>query len=155
MSVCSSERGLLHVHRLFPWPDAEQKREVSRIERAAFPGEEAYKHDATDHSSGQHWFVVERSSMQPVSLVAYVRLLDREDGSVYLEDLAVDPEYRRGGVGACLVSHALGSFAERRVFTRVKQDDARAEAFYTKLGFRPTGTWRTGPYGRVQEWKLA
>jgi ribosomal protein S18 acetylase RimI-like enzyme len=52
----------------------------------------------------------------------------------FIDQLYVDPDHQRGGIGAALIAHARGlSPAGLRLFTL--QINANARAFYEKLGF--------------------
>lgn len=57
-----------------------------------------------------------------------------------ISDLAVRAEFRRQGIGAALVRHACGWFADRdirRIELRVATTNEASTAFWRKMGFRP------------------
>ncbi len=65
-------------------------------------------------------------------------------GSIYLEDLYVNPEFRGGGVGAALMS-ALATIANisgcRRLEWSVLDWNEPAINFYQRLGAKPVSGW--------------
>ena len=58
---------------------------------------------------------------------------------IHVSSLAVTRDARRAGIGTALVGHALAAPAARVAHLEVRSDDAGAQAFYTRLGFRPLG----------------
>ena len=80
-------------------------------------------------------------------------------GSTYLVGMWVDPEQRGSGVADALVAAVLeGARAEghSRVVLDVADENARARAFYDRLGFLPTGRASALPWdGTITETELA
>jgi len=61
--------------------------------------------------------------------------------SAWLEDCIVHPDYRRRGIGAALLAHALEqarALGATRVTLLTDGDNARAQALYKRLGFAPS-----------------
>jgi ribosomal-protein-alanine acetyltransferase len=83
------------------------------------------------------------------ALVAEVRrgtagyLIGREAaGSGEILNLAVDPGFRRRGLGGALLEDGLIAFRRRRaseVFLEVRESNHSAQALYLARGFRPVG----------------
>lgn len=73
-------------------------------------------------------------------LAAYeLRKFEQERSEIYIYDLAVDQEHRRGGVATGLIEHLKGIARERGVYVIYVQADLGddpAVALYTKLGIR-------------------
>lgn len=88
----------------------------------------------------RHWFLgttapgVRPSAEHGNSVEGYLLLTDQQDGSLYLDDLAVLPRVRRRGLARILVKDALEYAGGRNVFTWVRTGD-EAENFYAALGF--------------------
>ena len=80
-------------------------------------------------------------------------------GSTHLVGMWVDPEARGTGVADALVAAVLlGARAEGhvRVVLDVADENARARAFYERLGFRPTGHTSVLPWDTsITETELA
>jgi len=79
-----------------------------------------------------------------------------EDGG-HLVAVYLHPEHRGRGVMEDLFDAAIGWLRERgleRVRLHVHTDNARAERFYARYGFRLTGDGFDGPNGREREMVL-
>jgi [ribosomal protein S18]-alanine N-acetyltransferase len=61
-------------------------------------------------------------------------------------NIAVDPSYRRRGVGSALLN-AVCDQANGTIFLEVAEDNTAAMALYRKLGFEPSGI-RLGYYAK-------
>lgn len=59
-----------------------------------------------------------------------------------LSALAVEPEFRKQGLGREIVEEICRAMGERRVY--VLRADGENEGFYEKLGFQPCGRWTSG-----------
>ncbi|MEX2160042.1 MAG: GNAT family N-acetyltransferase [Dehalococcoidia bacterium] len=73
----------------------------------------------------------------------FLRLRKDTDGSGYVSDLAVHPDYQRRGLGEAAMRWALSWFREqgmRRASLTVNTDNGPAIALYRKLGFVPDET---------------
>jgi ribosomal protein S18 acetylase RimI-like enzyme len=63
---------------------------------------------------------------------------------MYLEDLFVDPRFRRRGIGKALLAHLAAQAVERgygRIEWSVLDWNALAIGFYRKIGARPMDEW--------------
>ncbi|WP_228282793.1 GNAT family N-acetyltransferase [Brevibacterium atlanticum] len=69
------------------------------------------------------------------SLVGLARVLSDFDTVVYVQDVLVDPEHRRQGIGAGLMQRVLEPFADVRQTVLLTDDEAGLAAFYVSLGF--------------------
>jgi ribosomal-protein-alanine N-acetyltransferase len=111
---------------------------------------------------------IERASFSsPWSRTSFLSLLRRDDAELwvaavdgevrgyavvwYLADeaelgnLAVDPDWRRRGVGAELLEWSVARIRERgvrRIFLEVRPSNRAAQALYERYGFIPTGVRR-------------
>lgn len=76
----------------------------------------------------------------------------------HLDRLAVHPDYQRQGRGTALVIWTLrrmGELGVRTVTLSTQVDNARSQALYRRLGFRPT-RWRYPIYGLwLEAWEAA
>jgi GNAT superfamily N-acetyltransferase len=91
-----------------------------------------------------------RVAVSDARIVGFATLLATAD-SVELEDLFVDPDWMRGGIGRALVLDALAT-AGARGATRIDLTaNPHARGFYEKLGFVPDGveSTRFGPAERM------
>lgn len=59
---------------------------------------------------------------------------------IWLDDLFIRPEYRRGGLGGELLAE-LRARTSGRVEWDVQEGNEKAEAFYRQLGARPAPGW--------------
>jgi GNAT superfamily N-acetyltransferase len=67
----------------------------------------------------------------------------RVDGTIELEDLFVDPDYRRRGIAAALVSRIVDVLRERGVRCLEVTANPHAEGFYSAAGFVDCGIAET------------
>ena len=54
--------------------------------------------------------------------------------------MAVDPHYRRRGVGKTLIKKAIEMFSFKRILAEVRRSNEGALAFYQRFGFGTVGT---------------
>jgi GNAT superfamily N-acetyltransferase len=166
--VCSPNVYVEHIRR---WPEAQQFEQVARIERSAFPEDAAknlFKHSTyadgrysprLNHVDGQHWFLSSIThkdlSIHDAIVHGYARVLERNDGSFYLDDVAVDKSIQNRGVGSCMVNFAVSCFPPNTVWTHVDDGHAGREIFYRSVGFQRTDTTKESPYGSgvVRVWE--
>lgn len=87
----------------------------------------------------EHRLFVARQGGHPRGMI----LLHRQGvaGSPYIKSIAVDPEFRASGIGAELVRFAEDLFRgrARHMFLCVSSFNAKARAFWERLGYRPVG----------------
>jgi len=57
----------------------------------------------------------------------------------HIISIAVDPQYRRRGVGKELLEEAIKTLRLERVWAEVRKSNLGAQTFYLKLGFQITG----------------
>ncbi|MDA8434168.1 MAG: ribosomal protein S18-alanine N-acetyltransferase, partial [Nitrospiraceae bacterium] len=79
-----------------------------------------------------------RSGERIIGYVCVSRILDEG----HFLDLAVHPEFRRHGVGAALVSHAVARLADegcKFVYLEVRASNEAAARLYEKFGFERIG----------------
>jgi ribosomal protein S18 acetylase RimI-like enzyme len=80
----------------------------------------------------------------PDHLAAAVLATDLGLGTGHIAQIAVDPRCEGRGLGSALVRQAVGVFAERgfqRVTLLVSAANARAQALYSRFGFRERGAF--------------
>jgi ribosomal protein S18 acetylase RimI-like enzyme len=80
---------------------------------------------------------------------------DRARGQVY--SVYVDPAYRRRGVGAAMLRHAieaLGALGYRDASIWLFEANAPARGLYASLGFEPDGATRVEPEFRANEIRM-
>jgi ribosomal-protein-alanine N-acetyltransferase len=109
---------------------------VFRIEKRSF--EQPWPYDAFEGVLGAPAFLVaERNGAIAGFVVGDT--IDRHGASVgHVKDLAVDPDYRRRGLGGRLLSEALsalGSAGIDRVKLEVRRSNEAAQALYTAFDF--------------------
>jgi ribosomal-protein-alanine N-acetyltransferase len=102
----------------------------------------AYEALLQDSDKGEVW-VAENEGV--VMGFACCRLIERE---AELLNLAVDPGWRRKGIGLRLMQHTLAEVKGRggeRIFLEVRASNMAARRLYEQLGFAPVGR-RPGYY---------
>ncbi|NLT30453.1 MAG: GNAT family N-acetyltransferase [Propionibacterium sp.] len=72
---------------------------------------------------------------QEGTLVGLARVVGDGLTIVYLQDILVDPEHQRAGVGRRLLQRVLEPFAEVRQQVLITDDESRQRAFYEAMGF--------------------
>lgn len=78
----------------------------------------------------------------------------RADGVTELEDLFVDPDFRRRGIAAALVSHIVDVLRAQGVRYLEVTANPHAEVFYSAAGFMDCGTSET-EFGTAPRKRLA
>ena len=92
----------------------------------------------TDHSGkmakllgGSLWY---RSAYDGDRLVGLIRVVGDDCSIAYIQDILVDPDYQRQGIGTALIRAALARFASIRQIVLVTDDSAKTKAFYESVG---------------------
>ncbi|MGC4746558.1 GNAT family N-acetyltransferase [Micromonospora sp. DT201] len=89
-------------------------------------------------TAGGHLLIAEHG----MDLLGFAYLIPGHDGRILLDNLHVDPAHTGGGIGRCLLRHALTWAATTRpgqsVYLEVLRDNTRATAFYAKAGGHAT-----------------
>lgn len=113
--------------------------------RRARPGRTWFR-----HLGGSGWLAEASRDRRPLGIVLGLRSVDRPTEAV-IHLVAVDPEFRRRGIGRDLVErfaalHASAGAA--RLVATCRPDDRPALAFFAALGFEPdAGPGSTRLYG--------
>lgn len=68
------------------------------------------------------------------TLIGLVRVVGDGLSIVYVQDLLVDPDYQRQGIGSALLKHALQTFEHVRQILLLTDDTPETRAFYEKHG---------------------
>ena len=128
---------------------------VLKIEQASFPTpwpKEAFLYELT--RPGRSVCRVAESTLpenDPFILGDIVVWLAGE--VAHVATLAVHPDHRRGGIGACLLARGLLASMERGMSVavlEVREHNQGAQALYRKFGFETAGV-RTGYYADTGE----
>jgi ribosomal protein S18 acetylase RimI-like enzyme len=102
------------------------------------------------HFGGSGWLAEEERTDRPLGLLLGFRSSDRPTEAV-MHLVAVDPEFRRRGIGRELVgrfTEQVASEGASRVVATCRPDDRIALAFFGALGFTPdAGPGSTRLYG--------
>lgn len=102
------------------------------------------------HFGGTSWLAEASRDHRPLGLLLGFRSADRPDEAV-IHLLAVDPEFRRRGIGRGLAERfasQLGAAGATRLVATCRPDDRIALAFFGALGFAPdAGPGSTRLYG--------
>ena len=99
------------------------------------------------HVAGTSWLAEADIGSRPLGLLLGFTSPDHADEAV-IQRVAVDPEFRRRGIGRALVGQFTGEQARigpTRVTAACRPDDRRAIAFFAALGFAPNA----GPGSRT------
>ena len=118
--------------------------DLARIHNAAYEHDAAFRSLTTPEMSrtvdgDELWIACHHSRV-----VAFCHL-ELEPKMVWLESLAVLPEYQGNGLGTALVQRALkamGVGADRPAALNVSSQNPRAVAVYSNIGFVPRGEMR-------------
>lgn len=65
---------------------------------------------------------------------------DPERKAACLMTIAVDPEYRRRGIGSALLKHCEDAFPGKHFYLNVDSENQAAIKLYEKAGYRQTGS---------------
>lgn len=68
-------------------------------------------------------------------LVGLARAISDNATICYIQDILVDPEHQRGGLGRRLVESILGQYGDVRQKVLITDDEPGQRAFYESLGF--------------------
>ena len=69
------------------------------------------------------------------SLVGFIRCVGDGEHIIFIQDLIVDPDYYRKGIGKKLYSLASNHFKDVRTFLLITDaDDTRSNSFYQAMG---------------------
>jgi ribosomal protein S18 acetylase RimI-like enzyme len=93
----------------------------------------------TRHVAGTSWIAEEGAARRALGILLGFSSPDHPEEAV-IQGLAVDPEFRRRGIGRALVGRFIGEQAQAgatRVTVACRPDDRRALAFFGALGFEP------------------
>jgi ribosomal protein S18 acetylase RimI-like enzyme len=71
-------------------------------------------------------------------LIGLARGLSDDVSIFYLQDILIDPEYQRQGVGRELLSNCLERYQHVRMKVLITDDEKRQKIFYESLGFKNT-----------------
>lgn len=71
-------------------------------------------------------------------LTGLARSLSDDHHIHYLQDVLVDPEYQRRGIGAELMKRCLERFAHVRAHVLLTDDEERQKLFYEAMGYKDT-----------------
>lgn len=118
---------------------------VLAIERASFPTpwtEENFRHEI--ESNPLAWNLVARRGGRVVAFACVYVVADE----VMINDIATDPEERRGGLARTLLRHVLDGASRRgcrRATLEVRPSNAAARSLYEAFGFVTVGR-RPGYY---------
>lgn len=112
---------------------------ILEIEAAAFPGEAYTRRMFAElhRDCGGFFFVARRRRKTAGYMVTCARILKAE-----IVSIAVDPDFRRLGVGGALVAHTIERLKESRVRTlelMVRTTNRGGIRFYRGLGFKAAG----------------
>ena len=77
------------------------------------------------------------------SVVGFATWAAQADGTIELEDLFVDPDWRRRGIATALVSYVVGVLRARGVRCLEVTANPHAEGFYSAAGFIDCGVAET------------
>lgn len=75
----------------------------------------------------------------------------------HIISIAVEPRYRRKGIGTQLVREVFRNSTSEFIWVEVRETNAGAQVFYEKLGFRKKGVvpnyyWTEDAYIMVRQW---
>src|SRR5919106_7041809 len=101
--------------------------------------ERSFRFELTDNPASRCW-VAELDS-KVVGMIVVWLIVDE----AHVATLAIDPEYRRQGVGKRLLAHALRYIMQdgaRRSFLEVRESNIAAQEMYLKFGYEVTGRRR-------------
>ena len=135
MRPFDGQRSLTRAIQIVPFRLRHLPRVLS-IERAGF-GADAWprRYFLELYADCRDFFVVAKVRGR----IAGYAVACRDKRSAEIASLAVDPDYRRGGVGGALLRHLLGALSKadvRRVELMVRPGNMTATKLYRAAGFR-------------------
>lgn len=71
-------------------------------------------------------------------IMGYIVLSETGD-DINVDDIAVLPEYRRMGIGKCLLEWSLNEYPRKSFLLEVRESNSSAIALYKSMGFVQTG----------------
>jgi spermidine synthase len=97
--------------------------------------------DDTDNPSlvagivaGSHCFLVARRAM---TIIGMGRAISDRISDAYIQDVTVDPSFRRQGIGSCIVSELVARLAADGIAWIGLIAERKTHSFYRPLGFAP------------------
>ena len=151
MSTSNRADGVRGQWTIKPLVDRADIDAVLTIEEASFTSpwtKEMYL--AEFENRGISFFYLARTSTgEIVGFCSFWRVLDE----LHINNLAVLPQYRRGGVGTALLANVLGDGARlgaKRATLEVRQSNTPAQRLYERFGFTVAGV-RRGYYSNPVE----
>lgn len=125
--------------------------DILRIETLSFtrPWTREMYLSELEHGDVSFFYIARDAVGEAIGFCSWWLVLDE----VHINNLAVLPEYRQGGIGTAIVERVLADGAARgahRATLEVRQSNAPALALYGKLGFAVTGV-RRGYYTHPDE----
>ena len=125
--------------------------DILRIETLSFtrPWTREMYLSELEHAGVSFFYVARDAVGEAIGFCSWGLVLDE----VHINNLAVLPEYRKGGIATAIIERVLADAARRgahRATLEVRQSNEPALALYRKLGFAVTGT-RRGYYTHPDE----
>lgn len=111
---------------------------VMEIERASFTTPWTRATFLGLLSRPDSYLVVAEIEARVVAYAAFWQVLDQAE----LGDIAVDPEWRRRGLGALVLEHVMSQAAQqgvRELYLEVRESNRTAQRLYERYGFRIVG----------------
>lgn len=76
-------------------------------------------------------------AFEDAKLVGFIRCVGDGEHILYVQDLIVDVEFKRRGIGKALLQKAMEKYEDVRMFTLITDaGDEHANAFYQTVGMR-------------------
>ncbi len=107
--------------------------------RMAAEGPERWRQRLTDPQDSATWLAVERDTGEVAGFSTAQATGPDDVRPLLLASLYVDAQHRGDGLGQALLEHAVG---DAPAYLWVWEDNARAQRFYERNGFRPDGVRR-------------
>ncbi len=132
--LCARHRAATVMIRSFALTDLNR---ILEIEQQSFP-KSPYSRTTFVHLYWLYpetfWIYVDQDKGKETSC-GY--LVFSKDG--HLISLAIDPRYRRKGIGKTLLQEAMETLAVKKMWAEVRRSNQGALAFYQQIGFQVTG----------------
>lgn len=77
------------------------------------------------------------AALDDEKLVGIIRVVGDDSSILYIQDICVDPDYQRQGIGTALVGRTLNHFSHIRQSVLVTDNDPKTMSFYRSLGMAP------------------